>query len=75
MHTGRSRNDQVATDVRLWLRTKVSDIVEKIADIVMVAAEVGEKNIDILQAGFTHLSARGSTSHWLMSHTVPLIRT
>ena len=76
MHTGRSRNDQVATDVRLWLRTKVSDIVEKIADIVMVAAEVGEKNIDILQAGFTHLQPAQVVrfSHWLMSHTVPLIR-
>ena len=76
LHTGRSRNDQVATDVRLWLRSKVSDIVEKIADVVMVAAEVGEKNIDILQAGFTHLQPAQVVrfSHWLMSHTVPLTR-
>ena len=76
LHTGRSRNDQVATDVRLWLRSKVSDIVETIADVIMVATEVGEKNIDILQAGFTHLQPAQVVrfSHWLMSHTVPLMR-
>lgn len=76
LHTGRSRNDQVATDVRLWLRSKVSDIVEKIADVIMIATEVGEKNIDILQAGFTHLQPAQVVrfSHWLMSHTVPLMR-
>lgn len=76
LHTGRSRNDQVATDMRLWLRSAVSDIVEKLADVVMAATNVGEQNIDILQAGFTHLQPAQVVrfSHWLMSHTVPLTR-
>ena len=55
LHTGRSRNDQVATDVRLWLRNACHIILSQLNSIVMTAAQQGEKYIDILQAGFTHL--------------------
>ena len=76
LHTGRSRNDQVVTDVRLWLRKTCAVILQQIYDVVMTAADVGERNIDILQAGFTHLQPAQVIrfSHWLMSHTVPLLR-
>lgn len=76
LHTGRSRNDQVATDVRLWLRKACKEILVKLQDIVSTATAMGERHIDILQAGFTHLQPAQVVrfSHWLMSHTVPLTR-
>lgn len=76
LHTGRSRNDQVATDMRLWLRSACYDVLLKLSHIVMVAAEQGDKYIDVLQAGFTHLQPAQVVrySHWLMSYVVPLLR-
>lgn len=76
LHTGRSRNDQVATDVRLWLRESCKTSLQHLNNIVQQALVVAEANIDILQAGFTHMQPAQVVrfSHWLLSHTVPLLR-
>src|SRR5471032_171941 len=48
LHTGRSRNDQVATDVRLWLRGEIDLISALLADLQIALLEVAEKNIEVI---------------------------
>ncbi len=55
LHTGRSRNDQVATDVRLWLRDELALIGELLVDLQRSLLDVAEKNVDVILPGFTHL--------------------
>ncbi|MCF8211725.1 MAG: argininosuccinate lyase [Rhodoferax sp.] len=55
LHTGRSRNDQVATDVRLWLRSEIDLIAALLVDLQKSLLEVAEKNVDVILPGFTHL--------------------
>nr|WP_315491375.1 argininosuccinate lyase [uncultured Rhodoferax sp.] len=55
LHTGRSRNDQVATDVRLWLRSEIDLISELLVDLQKSLVDVAEKNVDVILPGFTHL--------------------
>ncbi len=55
LHTGRSRNDQVATDVRLWLRGEIDLIGELLIDLQKSLLDVAEKNVDVILPGFTHL--------------------
>ncbi len=55
LHTGRSRNDQVATDVRLWLRGEIDLICDLLAALQAALIAIAEKNIDIILPGFTHL--------------------
>ncbi len=55
LHTGRSRNDQVATDVRLWLRNEIDLIDALLTDLQMALLEVAEKNVEVILPGFTHL--------------------
>jgi argininosuccinate lyase len=55
LHTGRSRNDQVATDVRLWLRSEIDLIVELLVDLQKSLVDVAEANADVILPGFTHL--------------------
>jgi len=76
LHTGRSRNDQVATDTRLWTVAAERDILKDIGTFLEAGAEVAEKNIDILMAGYTHLQPAQPIrfSHWLMSHMTPVMR-
>jgi len=76
LHTGRSRNDQVATDVRLWLRGFCESILSKLGDVVNTAADLAERKIDILQAGYTHMQPAQVIrfSHWLMSYMIALVR-
>ena len=76
LHTGRSRNDQVATDVRLWLRSACARTLSQLNDIVITATGLAEQQIDVLQAGFTHMQPAQVVrfSHWLLSFIVPLTR-
>lgn len=76
LHTGRSRNDQVATDVRLWLRRQCGIITTLLQSVISVGADSAEQHIDILQAGYTHLQPAQVVrySHWLLSYIVPLLR-
>jgi argininosuccinate lyase len=55
LHTGRSRNDQVATDVRLWLRGEIDLIAGLLADLQRALVAIAEKNVEVILPGFTHL--------------------
>ncbi len=71
LHTGRSRNDQVATDVRLWLRGEIEPRCAPSAQLIAVAVErAAEAEIDLLMPGYTHLQPAQPVrwSHWLLSH-------
>lgn len=76
LHTGRSRNDQVATDTRLWVVAQEKQIVKDIATLLQVGADYAEKHIDILMAGYTHLQPAQPIrfSHWICSHLAPIVR-
>ncbi len=70
LHTGRSRNDQVATDVRLWLRGEMDLIIDLLADLQKSLVEVAEKNVDTILPGFTHLQVAQPVSfaHHLLAY-------
>lgn len=70
LHTGRSRNDQVATDTRLWLVAQLRDIRGSLADLIRASAARAEQDVDVLMPGFTHLQPAMTVrwSHWLLSH-------
>jgi argininosuccinate lyase len=55
LHTGRSRNDQVATDVRLWLRGEIDLIQGLLVDLQRALVDLGERNVEVILPGFTHL--------------------
>ena len=76
LHTGRSRNDQVATDTRLWIVEAERDILKDMAVLLTAASEYAKEHIDILMAGYTHLQPAQPIrfSHWLLSHLTPLTR-
>jgi argininosuccinate lyase len=65
LHTGRSRNDQVATDLRLWTRRKIDETVAAIDDFGRVLIGRAEGAIDVLMPAYTHLQ-RGQPSR--LSH-------
>ncbi|GJE95193.1 argininosuccinate lyase [Phanerochaete sordida] len=70
LHTGRSRNDQVATDMRLWLLDEVKDVEAGLKALIRVMVERAEQEKDYLLPGYTHLQ-RGQPirwSHLLLSH-------
>ena len=55
LHTGRSRNDQVATDIRLWLRAAIDGIQDKLGALRDALREVAAAHVDTIMPGFTHL--------------------
>jgi argininosuccinate lyase len=55
LHTGRSRNDQVATDIRLYLRSEIEHIGSEIKRLQLALLDLAEKNADTIMPGFTHL--------------------
>ena len=55
LHTGRSRNDQVATDVRLWLRGEIDLITGLLLELQKALLALAEKNVETIMPGFTHL--------------------
>ena len=55
LHTARSRNDQVALDMRLWLRDEIILLLGEIAGLQRALVSLGEKNADVLIPGYTHL--------------------
>ena len=55
LHTGRSRNDQVATDVRLWLRGEIDLITGLLVDLQTSLVMIADRNVDVILPGFTHL--------------------
>jgi argininosuccinate lyase len=55
LHTGRSRNDQVATDLRLWCRRNTNETIHAIDELARVLIDRAEKEIDVLMPAYTHL--------------------
>ena len=55
LHTGRSRNDQVATDIRLWLRDEIDAILAELTRLQEVLLDVAKREADTIMPGFTHL--------------------
>jgi argininosuccinate lyase len=70
LHTGRSRNDQVATDVRLWLRDEINTIEGLLNELQLALVEVAERHIDVILPGFTHLQVAQPVSfaHHLLAY-------
>jgi len=55
LHTGRSRNDQVATDIRLYLRSEIGEILKQLRRLQLALLEVAEREAATIMPGFTHL--------------------
>jgi argininosuccinate lyase len=70
LHTGRSRNDQVATDVRLWLRGEIDELSLLLNALQLALVEVAAKNVDVIMPGFTHLQVAQPVSfgHHLLAY-------
>lgn len=76
LHTGRSRNDQVATDFRLWLLETIPQVSAALADLQKALIERAETSLDVLLPGYTHLQRAQPIvlAHWWLSHFWPLVR-
>ena len=70
LHTGRSRNDQVATDVRLWLRGEIDELSLLLGDLQTALVDVAEKHVEVILPGFTHLQVAQPVSfgHHLLAY-------
>ncbi|MBM3840696.1 MAG: argininosuccinate lyase [Verrucomicrobia bacterium] len=55
LHTGRSRNDQVALDMRLWLRDQLAALARELQDLQTALVELGARNASVVLPGYTHL--------------------
>lgn len=76
LHTGRSRNDQVATDFRLWLMDHIPLLDRKIHTLQQAFVERAEQDMQILMPGYTHLQRAQPVllSHWWLSYFWKLVR-
>ncbi len=76
LHTARSRNDQVALDLRLYMRDQVSDIIALLKELIGAIKEQAENNQDAIMPGYTHLQrAQPITfAHHLLAYAMMLIR-
>lgn len=76
LHTARSRNDQVALDIRLTLRKEIDEISGKIKDLVSVLCNKAEENKETIMPGYTHLQRAQPITfgHHLMAYTQMLLR-
>ncbi|PYS48329.1 MAG: argininosuccinate lyase [Acidobacteria bacterium] len=70
LHTGRSRNDQVATDLRLWLRAEIDRTQEKLIDAQSALVELAEKHSAAAIPGYTHLQRAQPVlfAHWCLAY-------
>ena len=70
LHTGRSRNDQVATDVRLWLRGEIDQIALLLDDMQRALVAIAAKNTETVMPGFTHMQVAQPVSfaHHLLAY-------
>jgi argininosuccinate lyase len=70
VHTARSRNDQVITDLKMWIRSATKKINKNLDNIIKTILKVSEKNIETIMPGFTHLKNAQAVSfaHYLMAY-------
>ncbi len=76
LHTGRSRNDQVATDFRLWVMAACDGLLKHLVGLQKALITSAEVNLHLPMPGYTHLQhAQPITwGHWVLSHFWPLVR-
>ena len=76
LHTARSRNDQVALDLRLYMREQAIDISQMLRDLVAVIVKKAEENTDAIMPGYTHLQrAQPITfAHHLLAYAMMFLR-
>src|SRR5215213_3698554 len=76
LHTGRSRNDQVATDFRLWLRGTIDDLSQTICDTQASLLDFAEANREVVIPGYTHLQRAQPVllAHWCLAYFEMLAR-
>ena len=76
LHTARSRNDQVALDLRLYMREQAIDITSQLRDLVAVIVKKAEENTDAIMPGYTHLQrAQPITfAHHLLAYAMMFLR-
>lgn len=70
LHTARSRNDQVALDIRLYLRAEVKEIISLLRNLATALTGMAEKHLDVIMPGYTHLQRAQPVllSHHLMAY-------
>ena len=70
IHTARSRNDQVITDFKMWLRTATININKSLDNVIKTILKIAEKNIETIMPGFTHLKNAQAVSfaHHLLAY-------
>jgi len=74
LHTGRSRNDQVATDIRLWLRDQLRALEGHLSALLHVFLGRARQDIALIMPGYTHLQKAQPVrfSHWMLAHAANL---
>lgn len=70
LHTGRSRNEQVGVDMRLWAGEQLTQLARILKDVLATTAAKAKDNLPVLMPGYTHLQRAQPVrfSHWLLSH-------
>ena len=76
LHTGRSRNDQVTTDFRLWMRIVIDDLDETVRDTQSSLLDFAEANREVVIPGYTHLQRAQPVllAHWCLAYFEMLAR-
>jgi argininosuccinate lyase len=76
LHTGRSRNDQVATDIRLWLRAQLDTLQNLMAELHVALLDLAEANVSTVMPGFTHLQVAQPVTfgHHLLAYVEMFLR-
>ena len=70
VHTARSRNDQVITDFKIWLRSATNEIDKKLDNVIKTILKIAQKNIETIMPGFTHLKNAQAVSfaHYMLAY-------
>ncbi|MEQ5075515.1 argininosuccinate lyase [Providencia alcalifaciens] len=76
LHTGRSRNDQVATDLKLWCKDQVALLLEAVTELQKALVITAENNQDAVMPGYTHLQRAQPVTfaHWCLAYSEMLSR-
>ena len=76
LHTGRSRNDQVAVDMRLYCKAANKDIVNLLKDLITVIVEKSKENVDSIMPGYTHMQIAQPVTfaHYMLSYAQMFLR-
>ncbi|MGC6232978.1 argininosuccinate lyase [Hafnia paralvei] len=76
LHTGRSRNDQVATDLKLWCKNEIGELLQAVQQLQQALIVTAEANQDAVMPGYTHLQRAQPVTfaHWCLAYAEMLAR-